>query len=182
MKVVERAGKRVNSLLPGLKEEQDCKRDNCMIHVSGGNGDCNKEGIVYKGQCMSCQQKDPSIESVYYGESSRSAYVRGKQHLAAIKDPKKHPNNAFAKHIREYHPMERDVKFEMRVQNVFKRPFERQVREGIEIYGYEGDILMNSKVDHYQPAVKRIIFTNQLRDIHAPTRHTGIEELESLRN
>ena len=94
--------------------------------------------------------------------------------MAAIKDPQKHINNAFSKHIREHYTWERNVEFKMEVTNSFRRPLERQVREGIEIYGADGadgNILMNSKMDHYQPAIRRIVFTNQLRDLQPPAMH-----------
>ena len=55
-------------------------------------------------------------------------------------------------------------KTKFKIVHTYKKPMERQVREGVEIYGAQVDILMNSKLDHYQPAIKSIVFTNQLRD------------------
>ena len=72
---------------------------------------------------------------------------------------------SFAKHIREYHRREKNVKFKMEVIKTFRKPLERQVWEGIEIHGADENILMNSKMDHYQSAIKSIVFTNQLRDL-----------------
>ena len=44
---------------------------------------------------------------------------------------------------------------------------ERQIWEGVEIhnaYGPHATILMNSKLDHYQPAVGRIVISNEVRE------------------
>ena len=72
----------------------------------------------------------------------------------------------------------------MEVVKTFRKPLERQVREGIEIYGADVNtctcILMNSKMDHYQPAIKRIVFTNQLRDLCPPA--TVSDRLEDADN
>ena len=89
--------------------------------------------------------KEQNLDSVYIGESSRSGYVRGKQHLEAAKTPKSHENNAIARHILEYHESENDSTiFKMDVINSFNRPLQRQLKEGIEIARCEADILMNS--------------------------------------
>ena len=101
IKVVEKAGRKIRELLPGLKGKKNCGREDCIIHTSGGNGNCNKEGVVYKAQCMSCEADGKS--SIYIGESSKSVYVRGRQHLAATRDPDRNASNAFAKHLREHH-------------------------------------------------------------------------------
>ena len=164
IKVVERAGRIIRSILPGLQEENNCRREDCMIHNSGGKGNCNQEGVVYRGQCLMCSETEPSIRSEYIGESGRSGYSRGKQHLAPVRNPESHRNNAFAKHMTEEHEGERDIQFKMDVIHTYKKPMERQVREGIEIYRNDAEIIMNSKLDHFQPAIRRIIFVNELED------------------
>ena len=77
--------------------------------------------------------------SVYVGESSRSRYVRGKQHLEAIMDHHKHQFNAFAKHVKEKHDG-RETKFRMNVLKYHKTPLELLVREGVEIVRAEADL------------------------------------------
>ena len=180
IKVVERAGVNIICQLPGLKENKQCDRQDCLIHRDGGKGDCKSEGVVYKGACVSCKlkgptsrvdkggniqriQRKPGTESVYYGESGRSGYQRGLSHVKAISNPKRHNENAFAKHINECHNGDREqVKFKVDVVRRFKRPLERQIWEGVEIHNAQANIQMNSKLDHYQPAVSRVIITNQL--------------------
>ena len=160
VKVVERAGRKISSILPGLKEETDCTREDCVVHSSGGKGNCNREGAVYRGECVTCETD--GMKSVYIGETGRSTYVRGKQHVIAMKNPMNHQSNAFAKHIIEKHNGKKETEFKVNVVDTFQKPLERQVREGIEILRAQADIVMNSRLDHFQPAIKRIIFSNIL--------------------
>ena len=148
----------MRSILPGLKEETKCGRENCVVHTSGGKGNCNKQGAVYQGICVCCEQNN--VRSVYFGETGKSTFVRGKQHLTAIGDPVgKQRGNAFAKHIMEKHNGNRNIKFRFNVVKTFKKPMERQIREGVEIARAEVDMLLNSKLDHYQPQMRRVRFT-----------------------
>ena len=162
VKVVERAGKKIQNMLPGLQTDTNCERGDCIVHQHSNSEkklDCNIEGIVYQGICRKC--KENGISSVYIGETSRSMYVRGKEHLNAIGNPTNHKHNAFAKHIIEQHSDEReDVKFDIDIIGSFKRPLQRQIREGVEIINCKGDIIMNSKIDHFQPAINRMSFRN----------------------
>ena len=156
IKVVEKAGIKLATLLPGLREEENCGRDNCFVHSTGGRGNCNRENIVYKGQCLTCNDKGRT--SVYIGESGRSAYVRGKQHLDAVKDHRRNQSNAFARHIKEHHN-NRETKFKMEVITGNRTSLERQVREGVEIMrANNADILMNSKLEYYQPGLRKLTF------------------------
>ena len=164
VKIVERAGVKMRSILPGLGEEVDCGRNDCAIHTTGGRGNCRKEGVVYQGVCLTCEQN--GTKSIYVGETGKSAYVRGRQHLLAIGDPLgKQNSNAFAKHIVETHNNEQDIKFRFNVIQAYRRPLERQVREGVEIIRAEADIMLNSKLDHYQPHMRRIAFTGILNEL-----------------
>ena len=132
-----------------------------LYMLQWGEGQCNRENVVYKGQCLEC--KDLGKESVYIEETSRSGYVRGKQHLEAIQDHMKHPNNAFSKHIKDNHES-RIPKFQMNVIKYYQTPLERQVREGIEIIRARADIIMNSKLDHYQTGMRNVTFTSIFGD------------------
>ena len=149
--------------------------------MNGGKGNCRAEGEVYRGEYLTCREKGPTstitkdgnmktidrvpgTKSVYIGETSRSAFTRGRQHMNALKNPKRHTENAFCKHIIECHKGDRSkVKFKVDVISQFKKPMERQICEGVEIFRAKCDILMNSKIDHYQPAVGRVTVTNNPR-------------------
>ena len=47
----------------------------------------------------------------------------------------------------------------------FKRPLDRQVREAVEIMGLDKENMLNSKLDHYKPAMRNVTFTNILEAI-----------------
>ena len=182
VKVVERAGTKLQYALPGFKCEEVCKDKECFLHSSGGTGNHSQEGVVYKGECLTCAEVGPSstpvegqlpsiveerkpMKSCYFGESSKPIYVRGKQHLEAIKKPSSHNTNAFAKHKMEYH-LDEQAKFRLSIIKAFDKPLQRQILEGIEIRRgeQECDLLMNSKLDHFAPAVARISLTTAVAE------------------
>ena len=160
IKVVERAGRKMQSLLPGIKDDMNCGREGCMVHAHGGKGKCDREGVVYMGTCITCEERVPRRKVVYIGETGRSGYARGKEHLQAIKHPESHQNqNAFAKHVVQVHKdEEEEVKVKLDIIKSFKKPLERQVREGIEILRVDADIRLNSKLDVIQPNMRRVVF------------------------
>ena len=110
---------------------------------------------MYEGRCLTC--KDKGKDSVYIGESSRSGYVRGRQHLEAIRDHSRNQNNAFAKHIREEHEG-REANFRLDIIKYHRTPLERQIREGVEIIRAKADCILNSKLDYFQPGMRRMTF------------------------
>ena len=81
---------------------------------------------MYRGDCRTCLQMGPSSQpdkegtvsmvdrrrggtkASYYGETSRSVYVRGQQHLTAMYSPEQHKDNAFVKHRKNYHKGEEE--------------------------------------------------------------------------
>ena len=46
----------------------------------------------------------------------------------------------------------------MDIVKYLRTPLERQVREGVEIVKVEADLILNSKLDHCQPGMRRITF------------------------
>ena len=56
--------------------EKECNNINCLVFSTGGKGPCRSTGVTYELVCQPCRQK-------YIGETSRSAYTRGKEHPAA---------------------------------------------------------------------------------------------------
>ena len=60
VKIVERAGVKLQQLLPGLQEQENCEEASCFMHLTGGRGDHRKEGAVYRGDCLTCEQEGPS--------------------------------------------------------------------------------------------------------------------------
>ena len=78
VKVVEQLGVTLKRILqrsdPFRKNE--CNNINCLVCSTGGKGPCRSTGVTYELVCQPCRQK-------YIGETSRSAYTRGKEHPAA---------------------------------------------------------------------------------------------------
>ena len=101
----------------------------------------------------------PGVTASYTGESGFSFGVRGSQHLEALQKPDSHKDNAFVKHISEYHKGEESkVKFNTEIVGHYNKPVERQVCEGVYVYSDLSDLVMNSKLDHHLPAVSRVTF------------------------
>ena len=100
------------------------------------------------------QEEKQPCKSLYYGETGFSGYHRGLKHQEAMRNPGKNQSNAFAKHKLEYHQGVGEI-MEVQVDIVknFPRPMQRQVWEGVEIREVSCDILLNSKQDHFAPAV-----------------------------
>ena len=53
------------------------------------------------------------------------------------------------------------------------KPLERQSWEGCEIHGDQSDIIMNSKLDHYAPAVGRMVMERGVADRGRGARRRG---------
>ena len=179
VRIVERGGVSIQSQLVRRENQGMCRNTNdCVIHKSGGRGNCSTENIVYRGTCITCKEKGISskpdimgnivkvensprgINSVYIGETSRTCFTRGKEHLQSMDNPNRTSSrsNAFVRHRELYHEGEEsEVKFQFEVVKKFEKPLQRQVWEGVEIHSSGADILMNSKLDHYMPAVGRMV-------------------------
>ena len=185
VRVVERAGTKIRHLLPGLQHSDQCNQKKCFLHSSGGTGNHNAESIVYRANCVTCLEQGPSSKpdadgvaqpiaerkpgttAYYVGESGRSILFRGEQHLNAIENPTSHQDNAFVKHAAEHHLGE-VPEYKMSLVGQFPKTLERQVWEGVLIRRGESTskktILMNSKLDHYAPAVGKVTISNALDD------------------
>ena len=183
IKVVERSGVSLQSQVPGLKSPPQCKTD-CIVHSNGGKGPCSYPNTMYRGQCLTCRDVGPSSEplqgggtrtiegqdkrlcnSVYLGESGFSEYHRGLKHQEGMKRPNSNKSNDFARHKLQYHQGDDDTtRVKVDVVKTFARSMQRQVSEGVEIREVSCDILMNSKQDHYAPAVGHLVDIRQVDD------------------
>ena len=126
---------------------------------AGPSSKPNEEGVE------PVAERQPGTKSVSTGETSRSILVRGKQHLHDMESPQDHPENAFVKHALEYHAGE-VPQYKLSVMGSFPKPLERQVWEGVMIRRSEQEdgVLMNSKLDHYAPAVGRVVISNAVSE------------------
>ena len=83
----------------------------------------------------------------------------------ALENPDTSQENALAKHAVLYHRGEAP-KYKFSIVQCCSKPLQRQIHEGVEIRRAENscDILMNSKLDHYAPAVGRVIISRTVRE------------------
>ena len=140
IRYVETVGQTVGAML--VRQDPwtfPCDRDRCMT-CQETPGRCMKKGIVYQISCTKCLET--GRHTVYFGESSRTSYDRGLEHQKLLQDHS--PESPLYEHHQEDHPdMEPD--FRMKVLGVFKRPLQRQTKEGQLIADFKGGNLLNRK-------------------------------------
>ena len=94
----------------------------------------------------------------YVGETGRSAYERGSEHLSDFMNFDE--GSHMLKHYLKYHKEMKmtDVKFGMKVRNIFRTALERQVGEAVAIHfeKEKGMIMMNSKSEYNRCTIPRI--------------------------
>ena len=129
-----------------------CGRDDCMVCMTGGKGDCSRSGAGYKISCLECPKVKVTAE--YEGETARNPYSRGLEHGKDLENEcEKSP---LWKHCSIQHG-ERKVAFKMDALRSFKYPMVRQVNEGARVRLQEADICMNSKSEFHQPGIVRVM-------------------------
>ena len=88
-KVVERGGVMIQRLLTKSNswEGVDCGRGKCLVCATNQNTgkkqSCVSRNILYKTTCLECVKKGE--DSIYYGESHRSGFERGREHVRDYK-------------------------------------------------------------------------------------------------
>ena len=109
LKIVERSGLKLEDILHKADpwQGQDCNRERCFLcktkSITGKNTtqDCSRRSLVYETWCMTCHEADLETAKIkagddekifknlrdkikmhkYIGETSRSIYERGWEHL-----------------------------------------------------------------------------------------------------
>merc|ERR1711954_52598 len=61
---------------------QHCGRQNCFPCKGEKQGMCQRQGVIYYMECLECREQGK--KTLYVGESSRSGYDRGVEHLRAV--------------------------------------------------------------------------------------------------
>ena len=90
---------------------------------------CNSNNVGYRWVCTTCQNRNKT--KVYEGESSRSARLRGIEHLKQYVGKKE--DSVLYKHKILEHNNE-DVEFKMEITGVFKDALSRQAEESVRIH------------------------------------------------
>ena len=121
-------------------------------------GGCKKVGVVYRIECKKCKEK--GILAEYWGETARTAYERGKEHLAGMKG--KVEANSLWKHSIIHHEgelAEEDLK--MGVVEQHRSPLTRQVHEGVALETNGAYIILNSKAEWNSSGMPRIVIEHR---------------------
>ena len=161
--------------------------------------ECNKRNIVYETTCVTCENeqrqeienselgerekldKKNSIQLFkYIGESNRSAYERGWEHLndLATLNPRSH----MLKHVVLHHPDKNilDIEFSMKVKKYCKTSFERQILESVTIQQEKNrHQIMNSKSEYNRCSLPRIstkMGEQELKELRQEQEKDKIEE------
>ena len=99
VKIVERNGRTLKSQFPqaGLWEGAPCGREKCTTCTQGAEmiPPCTRSSLVYENVCSKCNQGaaskrelediDPTIPSIYVGETSRTVKERAEEHWGAAR-------------------------------------------------------------------------------------------------
>ena len=132
---------------------EECEIKTCIICSSSQKlpYPCNVSNVGYKMACETCKSR--GLNKVYEGETSRSARIRGAEHLSGFKGGKE--SNAMFKHKMSDHREEK-MEFTMQITKRFKDPLSRQANEAVRISNRGNGELLNSKNEFNHPPIARI--------------------------
>ena len=184
MKIVERAGVKLQDILTRSNpwKGQDCARTNCLLcHTKQKTNknltqECTKRSLVYETRCLTCenieynkiddldiqeQEKEKLKKEVklykYIGETSRSAFERGWEHVNDM--AKLSSKSHMLKHAIGVHPNKdmSEVQFGMRVLKYNTSSFERQIMESVVIQVERQEhFLLNSRTEFNRCSLPRL--------------------------
>ena len=155
IKIVEKTGVMMKRILHRSNPWAGdlCGRVDCLVCMHGGEGggDCRRRNITYRTSCRAChsQGKDRS----YYGESSRTAFERGKEHLSGFQS--ENIDNHMFKHYSDEHQGE-EISFSMKVIKGHMSAFTRQIHEAVIIQRNEKNGILNSKGEYNRCQLPRL--------------------------
>ena len=206
VKIVERTGTQLQDLLTRSNpwKGYDCERENCLLCYTKQrtekhkSQDCHQRNVVYETRCLDCQDMEytkienmdiPDKEkkdlkskvklSIYIGETSRSTFERGWEHLNDLTtlSSKSH----MLKHILTDHPDEniKNIKFGIRIIRNCRTSFERQIYESVAIQqAREQHKILNSRSEYNRCSLPRL--STQLGDAQFKEYNTELEEEKKL--
>ena len=92
---------------------------------------------------------------MYEGETSRSARLRGTEHLQGLKN--KRESNMLYKHKILEHPEEENIQYKMEITGLFEDALTRQANEAVCIKNCKKSEILNSKSQFSHPPITRIV-------------------------
>ena len=142
IKLIEKAGRTLGEILrtSDPRQERGCKRSDCPVCTTDGKGNCKAMNATYQ---ITCECGD-----LYIGTTTRSAYIRGNEHVRDLKS--KNEDSDFWQHCKDKHN-ETIKNFKMDVLETFKGDATlRQISEAVRIERTEKNMLINRKRE-YRP-------------------------------
>ena len=129
-------------------KEKNCRNINCLVCTTVGRGPCRNTGISFELVCQVCHHQ-------YIGETSRSAYTRGKEHLRALEQ--REETSVMWRHSCDKHGG--DVpSFTMNVTGMFHDDaMLRQITESVRINKVEEGQLINTKGEWSYFRISRVL-------------------------
>ena len=150
IKIVERAGISLKQILQKSDPfaSKNCGRFDCFVCSSEGKGSCRSVGINYNIYCCDCEELQLDDEKLYHGQSSRTSYLRGTEHLTDFQH--KREKSIMWKHCQSKHQGNtRSIRFRMDVVGVYHQdPMKRQIAEAVRIQTTPQNHLINDKKEY----------------------------------
>ena len=145
-----------------------CGREKCLsCRDEKTAGKCRKRNITYMMTCDSCYRKEGKEEvtdtgvaedqetAAYVGETYRSSYERGREHLASYKA--RAETSHMWKHHSTKHPEEKgEIPFTMKVIKQHLTSFSRQTHEAVLIEMMDKGSIFNSKGGFNRCSIPRL--------------------------
>ena len=202
IKIVERTGTKIQDLLTRSNpwKGHDCERQNCLLCYTklrteqNTSQDCHQRNVVYQTRCLDCENKEQEkIENMeipdqekrelknkiklflYIGETSRSSYERGWEHLNDLTSLSN--KSHMLKHILTEHQEEniKDVKFGIKILRTCRTSFERQIFESVAIQeARKHHNILNSRAEYNRCSLPRL--TTTLGEEHFKKYNSELEQ------
>ena len=170
VKIVERGGTMVKRVVhkSNLWSGKDCDREDCPICSQEGDlgdQDCLKRNILYQTSCLECRKKGKDVS--YYGESSRSAYERSKEHFSDY-EKLSSKSHMVKHHVLEHQEIEGKISFSVKILRFHRTAFSRQIHEAVKIQLNENNNILNSKGEYSRcrlPRLRAILNKNEKENL-----------------
>ena len=87
-----------------------------------------------------------NVKKIYFGETSKNAFTRGKQHTQQLQNKDKH--SVLNRHLQQDHREQTEIpEFKMKVLKSHRSALDRQITEAIKINRTQRNKLMNNKTE-----------------------------------
>ena len=151
VKIVEMGGRTLRSQTRKSNpwSGKSCGRRNCFPCRAEKGGDCKRRNVGYSITCQAC-------EAQYHGETSRTMFCRGDEHLRALN--RKNKDSVLWSHCVDKHNGS-NVHFKMKATGYFVDPLTRQVEEAVRLFHTSNSI--NRKGEWKKTAIPRATYARE---------------------